>query len=372
MWKDFFSFTNKEKNGIWGLIGLIIFVILINFSLPYWVKPPNQTDFSAYQGGVDEFMKSLEPKNQEYYDQKQIEYLKNRYDTLELFTFDPNTTTPEQWEKLGLSKRQIEIISNYINKGGRFYEKEDLSNIYGISPYQYQQLVPYIKLPKRHKAYKKQKKETWKKNKRFNFDPNIVSESELHDLGFTQKQIRTLTNYRANGGQFYKKEDLKKIYGIKTEQYLYLESYIKIEKKEEEKKTNPTQPVAINIAGKNQLVHLPGVDYNLAETIIKYRNYLGGYVDKQQLLEVYGMKRSTYNDIKKYINIDTGNVKKININFANTKELAAHPYISFSLANKIIDYRTRNGSFQIVKQLLDKKVVTQKQYGKISPYLTVK
>ncbi|MBK7971685.1 MAG: helix-hairpin-helix domain-containing protein [Bacteroidetes bacterium] len=63
-----------------------------------------------------------------------------------LFDFDPNTITDEEWQALGLSEKQIRIIRNYLNKGGRFRKKEDVASIYGIQPALYERLEPHIKI----------------------------------------------------------------------------------------------------------------------------------------------------------------------------------------------------------------------------------
>ena len=64
----------------------------------------------------------------------------------------------------------------------------------------------------------------------FEFNPNLVSEEQLHNLGFNNFQIQNLIKYRNKGGTFKSKEDLKKIYGIDTDFYRSLEPYITIKK----------------------------------------------------------------------------------------------------------------------------------------------
>lgn len=61
------------------------------------------------------------------------------------------------------------------------------------------------------------------------FDPNGLSEEQWHMLGLSDRQIKVIKNYESKGGKFYKKEDLKKIYSIKPDQYTQLEPYISIQ-----------------------------------------------------------------------------------------------------------------------------------------------
>ena len=65
----------------------------------------------------------------------------------------------------------------------------------------------------------------------FEFDPNTATQEELQQLGFRDRTAKSIVNYRSKGGQFRKKEDLKKIYTLAEEDYLRLEPYIRIASK---------------------------------------------------------------------------------------------------------------------------------------------
>jgi competence protein ComEA len=62
----------------------------------------------------------------------------------------------------------------------------------------------------------------------FPFNPGIVDYSELLELGFSPKVANILIHYREKGGRFFKKEDVKKIYGVSHELYARIEPYIAI------------------------------------------------------------------------------------------------------------------------------------------------
>jgi comEA protein len=61
----------------------------------------------------------------------------------------------------------------------------------------------------------------------------------------------------------------------------------------------------------------------------------------------------------------------VNINTASAKELDALPGIGEVLAQRIIDYRTANGPFQSVDDLIKVKGIGEKTLEKIKPYATV-
>ena len=62
----------------------------------------------------------------------------------------------------------------------------------------------------------------------FIFDPNTASPEDLMALGLTEKQSRTLVNYRSSGARFRRPEDLARVYGIDTATVARLMPYIHI------------------------------------------------------------------------------------------------------------------------------------------------
>ena len=66
------------------------------------------------------------------------------------------------------------------------------------------------------------------KGQLFYFDPNVLPFEGWKKLGIREKTIGTIQNYLNKGGHFNKPEDLKKIYGIRPDEYIRLEPYIKI------------------------------------------------------------------------------------------------------------------------------------------------
>ena len=66
----------------------------------------------------------------------------------------------------------------------------------------------------------------------------------------------------------------------------------------------------------------------------------------------------------------SGQPGKININTASLAELDTLPGIGQVTAQKIIDYRTKNGPFKSVQELKDQKIVTSSTYDKIKDLIT--
>ena len=212
----------------------------------------------------------------------------------------------------------------------------------------------------------------------FSFDPNTVTFSQLLSLGLSKKVASTLIKFRTKGAKFYKPSDLLKVYGIDSTTYKKLKSYISIKHsnnnpihyKQKVKKINSIS-IEINSADSSEWVKLPGIGPVYASRICKFRNYLGGYVQIEQIKEVYNLPNETYKGIYDNLRIDTTLVKYIDINFASIDELKKHPYCNYSIARKIVDYRSSNGSFKSINQLLSDSVLSNEEFKQLSAYYTI-
>lgn len=127
--------------------------------------------------------------------------------------------------------------------------------------------------------------------------------------------------------------------------------------------------VEINSADTSDFESLPNIGSVYAKRICKYRSLLGGFYSKNQLLEVYGIDSARYNEFKDYITINNQLVNKININSSNTFELNKHPYITYNVAQSIINYRKQHGDFQKLSDLNQLHLIDSLIFRKIAPYL---
>lgn len=231
-------------------------------------------------------------------------------------------------------------------------------------------------------SYIEEEKPPAKEPELFNFDPNTVTTSQLIRLGLSQKQSRVIENYRSKGGTFRKAEDFSKIYVIDSILFNRLSPFIQIDNNQFEHKTvtendNTTVIetevllIELNTADTLELVKLKGIGRGYARRIIIYRNVLGGYYSVNQLTEVYGFPKETFESILPSIYIDSLKIEKININLVDYNDLRKHPYLSDYQARAIIYYRETVGAFQSEKEIVNNKLVDSKTFQKIRHYITV-
>ncbi len=293
--KNYFTFSKKEKQGISILIILIIFVIMVLIYL----------DFSS--SSKYEFFSNI--------NEKEIVELNKLFlssDTIkekdpELFFFDPNTASNNEFTRLGLNEPVIRIIEKYRENGGKFYKKEDFKKIYRLQHADYLRLFPYIKIKGKSIKKEEQKQEQ---------DDDVPIETKLNTKS---TRIR----------------------------------------------------IDVNRACSNDLMKIKGIGPVFSERIIKYRNLLGGFTHLDQLKEVYGLKDIDLKLVENYLFVDSANVNKINLNKISKYELKNHPYISSYQAEAIIEYRSYKGEIATLKEIIDNKLLPIDVYNKVQKYFTV-
>lgn len=212
----------------------------------------------------------------------------------------------------------------------------------------------------------------------FSFNPNHLPDDLWKKLGLSERQIIVIKNYESKGGKFYKKEDLQKIYSVTPEDYARLAPYIAIPERNFSKdfhdktpvyKSKPLAIVEINHADSAQLTEIKGIGPAFANRILKYRNRLGGFYRKTQLMEVYGLDSAKYEEIVKQVEIDASGVTKININTCAFDDLKRNPYLSFKQMNAIIQYRKQHGNYAAISDLKNVSILNDDVLRKIEPYL---
>ena len=161
----------------------------------------------------------------------------------------------------------------------------------------------------------------------FHFNPNTASVEELQLLGFSLKQAQSIDNYRKKGGRFRRRADFAKSFVVADSVYRRLEPYIDIPKTD------------INTADSAAFDALPGIGGYFASQMVRYRQRLGGYSCKEQLLDIRHFDEEKLSGLEELITVSP--VDPYPLWSLPEDSLYRHPYIG-SAARSIVFYRQNN------------------------------
>lgn len=159
----------------------------------------------------------------------------------------------------------------------------------------------------------------------FRFNPNTVSLEDLQRLGFSQKQAEAIDHYREKGGRFRRKEDFARSYVVADSVYERLAPFIDI------------PLLDINRADSVALLALPGIGPFFAGKVVEYRQRLGGYSCKEQLMEIWHFDREKFDALQDLITCSEP--APFGLWTLPEADLARHPHISAQEAHAIVLYR---------------------------------
>jgi len=391
IFKEYFYYTNTERNGLVLLIGLSLLFISLPFFFDLFYSN-GKTDFNTFDRELASFESSIQQKNPSTHSEPLL--VSKTINTQDYKSINPNTADKEDLLQLDLSEKVAQTILNFRKKGGAFYKKEDLKKIYGLSQKDYQRIKDWINIPNQTKKENlnptvdpKNYSTTIKSQKLAFFNPNLANQELFEQLGIPKKTIKIIFNYRNKGGSFYKKKDLLKIYGMDTTLFQQLESYILLDKtnktltndtfKLKKAKSFPKTPaikkplaiIDINKAPIEDWKKIRGIGNYHSKRIIDFRQKLGGFSSIDQINDTYGIEDSLFQEFKSQL-IFSPIYRLISINQASADVLRKHPYISKKHARIIVNFRNNHGPFSNINDLQKIKALTPETIKKIKPYLS--
>lgn len=236
----------------------------------------------------------------------------------------------------------------------------------------------------------------------FNFNPNTASKEDFQKLGLPPRVAQSILNYRNKGGKFFKKEDFKKIYTLKPEDYERLEKYISIpdnrpiaqhQKKKSYEYDAVDKVIATefifnpNTVSYEDLIRL-GIKPRAAKGLIKYREAGAVFRKKSDFKKVYNIEESDYKRLENYIDLPDEieypkQEKKrpiyekkeyvpvyIDINEATVEDWQKLRGIGPGYAKWIVKRREEMGGFAHIEQVSEVYNFPDSTYQAIKPFLT--
>ena len=220
----------------------------------------------------------------------------------------------------------VRVVPDDARSGGRFGKggKSEGGTVYaGRAPYGERRNSPHA--PAVQAVRESYLPRTYES---FRFNPNTVSVADLQRLGFSRKQAEAIDNYRRKGGRFRRKEDFAKSYVVADSVFDRLAPFIDI------------PLLDLNAADSAAFDALPGIGPYYAARMAAYREELGGYSYKEQLMDIRGFDTERFAGLQDLVTV--GPSEPYPLWTAPEDSLARHPYIGRHAARGIVLYRDNN------------------------------
>lgn len=219
----------------------------------------------------------------------------------------------------------------------------------------------------------------------FYFDPNKVDAVQLDSFPLPPSIKRNIISYREAGGKYNKPADLRKIYGMTDSIFSLIEPWLVVSenvnhvqtKKQHDDFRKIEGEFDPNIAGMDELSNF-GFDSHQISTLLKYRSRGGVFHEPNDLLRIYGIDSSMYQNIKNHIRIAAIPAVEIEqiqplieLNSADSVDLVSLSGIGPVFASRIIKYRNLLGGFCSARQLLEVYGFPEETYNRLENSFSV-
>ncbi len=318
MWKQFlnnyFSYSHKERAGIGIIFTIVLILILLPLLYPFFIKKKKYS--------YTEFENEIATLNIEKNDSaKNKQYAKNfdnelsddyspssekKYDGIkaEVFYFDPNTTSSNEWKRLGLKDKTIHTIQNYLSKGGKFYKPEDIRKIWGLSSSDAQRLIPYVSIKNERKENALFEKKEYSKTSypypvKTNqpIDVNLADTTAFISLpGIGSKLAQRIIAFRDKLGGFYSINQVGETYLLPDSTFQKIRARLIIS-------DSHVKQININMASIDEMKVHPYLRYDLANAIFQYRQQHGNYNSVEEIKKIMLVTEDVFDKIAPYLAI---------------------------------------------------------------------
>jgi len=241
------------------------------------------SDFKRLYGITDKMFARVKP----YIQIENVQKLSSpKIQSIELFAFDPNKASDDEFLRLGLSQKQIAIIRNYQNKGGTYRNKEGFFRMWGLRDDQKIVLAPYVAIEGSDNPQLNAKV--------ISVELNCADSIQLKQLpGIGNKLSRRIVNYRDILGGYYTVSQLKEVYGLSEQTFLLIENKVTLD-------STKIRKLDLNFGDMKELSRHPYLQKKLALRIIQYRSKNGSIHDLSVLRDSMILNIDDYNRLRPY------------------------------------------------------------------------
>jgi len=305
IWKDYFTFSKKERVAVAILLLLIASFIAAPYFYSVTPKPPvlNKalSDFVANSKVAQLPQDSMAETGETFIGSPG----KKVTTTFSLFPFDPNTISVEEWKRLGVNDKTIRTILNYRSKGGSFRTPEDIRKIWGMKKDDADRIIPYVQIAETelHPFNKEKNNSQNRQPVTGNRKPTIIdiNTATIEDWkvlpGIGDALANRIVNYRERMGGFTNESQVKKTYGISDSVFQLIAPYLK---------TDPTSipRLDLNTASAYDLKMRTNIPDAIAKAIVVYHQQYGPYAAVSDLKKIVFLNDSLFQQIARFVKVN--------------------------------------------------------------------
>ncbi|MCL6296522.1 ComEA family DNA-binding protein [Jejuia spongiicola] len=288
--KSHFTFSKKQRNGIFLLI---LFIIILQCAY-FFIDAPseeiivNQKELEKFQNEIDSL--------------KLVELERRKPKT---FPFNPNYITDFKGASLGMSNEEIDRLHAYRKQNKWINSVKEFQEITKVSDSLLNAISPYFKFPDwvtkpkqrvNSVVYYNSTPKTFAQKQ----DLNTVTAKQLQKVnGVGEVLSMRIIKFRNKFvGGFIGDVQLQDVYGLTPELINKITNQFTVKTPKSIKK------ISINKAEIEDLVNIQHIDYDLAHDIVEQRKLREGFKSLDELLKVKGFPINKIEIIKLYLSLD--------------------------------------------------------------------
>lgn len=294
--KSHFQFSNKQRNGIFLLLAVILILQCVYWFVPFNFKSSND-DNPSNHNQIDAFRAEL--------DSLRLVELENKKP--KIYPFNPNYITDYKGYTLGMTNEEIDRLHKFRESNQWVNSAKDFQQVTKVSDSFLATISPYFKFPDwvtnpkpKSQGYNNSYSNSAKpKAHAQKTDLNIATASQLKKVyGVGEKLSERIIEYRNKfKGGFVADAELSEVWGLSPEVIERILNDFTV------KTPRAIKTINLNTATRDELVTIQYIDYEVAHNIIEERTLKEGFKFIEELTKVEDFPIKKFEIIKLYLHL---------------------------------------------------------------------
>ena len=283
--KYYFEFNKRQRNGVFFLLFIIVFLQLIFFFVDF--SSNKSTSFSNIE--IETFQKELDS----------LELVQATNKKPKIYSFNPNFITDYKGYQLGMSVSEIDKLLAF-RKTERFVNSVDeFQKVTGVNDSLLSVISPMFKFPDWVTSPKNTRKMSSKiilEKSKVKKDINSASiEDFIKVYGIGEKLATRIVNYRTKLQRFTFNEQLFEVWGLDKEVSINVLNQFEVKDKPIIIKIN------VNDASFKEVLAIVYLDFELTKKIFNYRDEVAEIQSIDELKKIDNFPLEKFNRIALYL-----------------------------------------------------------------------